>query len=290
MKRSVAKHVYEYGLLALGTLALGVGLHVFLLPLDLSAGGVTTLGAVILHLTKIPLSVTNLVANVVLFALAFRFLSKGSFVKTIVGVLLLSLSLELTSRIPATFINGIINENSAPIMASICGGVTVGIGLGLIIRSGGSTGGTDLAGLLVKRFMPHVSVTLAMFIMDMIVVIISGVVFRSFEVTFYSLVAIFITSKVADFITNLGDAAKSIYVISEKSSEITALVMGKYDRGLTEIYSKGGYSGKDRPMLLCVVTPKQAPRLVKDIKELDPSAFVIICDAREVLGEGFKNP
>ena len=284
MKKRIAKYAYEYGLIALGTLALGLGLNLFLTPLNLSAGGVTTLGTVILHFTKIPISVTNLLANIVLFGLSFKFLGKESVIKTVAGVLFLSLFLEITRYLPP-----IMADNQDFLLAAICGGVLLGIGLGLVIRPGGSTGGSDLMGLLIKRFMQHVPVAMLILAVDMAFITIAGLVFRSIEITFYSAVATFITAKVADFIANLGDAAKSIYIVSEKSEEIADLVMSKLDRGVTKIHSRGGYSGKERPMLLCVVAPKQAPVLVKDVKRIDPSAFIVICDAREVLGEGFKS-
>ena len=287
MKRTVWKYFYEYGLIAIGAMALAFGLNLFLVPLNLSAGGISTLGTVILYLFGIPLSVTNLLANAVLFVLSFKFLGKSSVFKTVAGVLFLSLFLEVFSHVtPFTgFGDGQMQDL---FFASICGGVFVGIGVGLVILPGGSTGGSDLAGLIIKKFIPHIPVPMLILAIDMAIILIAGIVFKSVEVTFYSAVATFVTAKVADFISNLGEAAKSLYVLSEKSDEIISIIMTKYDRGVTEIHSKGAYSGKERPMLLCVVSPKQAPRLVNDIKELDPSAFIVISDAREVLGEGFK--
>ena len=99
----------------------------------------------------------------------------------------------------------------------------------------------------------------------------------------------FVATKVADAILNIGDAAKSIYIMSEMSDKIAEVILQDCDRGVTKIYSRGGYSGEDRLMLLCVVSPKDAPKIIKRVKAIDNSAVVIVCDAREVLGEGFKN-
>ncbi len=281
MRQNWKKHLIEYALIIIGSFCVAVGLNVFLVPSDLSLGGISALGTVFLHFFGIPLSVTNLVLNAILFLLAFKLVGKASVVKTVVGILSLSLFLQLTTLIPGA--------HGDMILSVVCGGIAAGVGLGLVIRAGGSTGGSDLAGVIIKKFAPHISVGAIIFVIDCVMIAIAAVSFGNYVIAFYSAMAMFVATKVADAILNIGDAAKSIYIMSEKSDEITDAILEGCDRGVTKIYSKGGYSGNDRLMLLCVSSPKEAPKIIKTVKAIDKSAFVIISDAREVLGEGFKD-
>ena len=280
MKAKAKRYIYEYTLIAIGTFVLALGLNLFLVPKQFSAGGVSAVGTVLYYLLGIPLFLTNLVCNVVLLGLGFKFIGRTSIFKTVAGILFLSVSLAITSLIPA--------PDADLIMSVVCGGVLIGGGVGLVIRVGGSTGGSDLAGLMIKKLVPHIPIAVIIFILDIAVIAVSGIVFASYSIAFYSALAMFISSKVADLITNMGDAAKSLYIMSDKNDKIAELILREHDRGVTEIYSKGAYSGKERKMLLCVMSPKEAPALIKTIKNTDPAAFIIITDAREVLGEGFK--
>ncbi len=280
MKNKVKIIIIDYLFVIVGTFLLALGMNSFLVPVQLSSGGVGTIGTIFYHLFNIPLSVTTLVLNIVLFALGFRFLNKGALIKTAFGILLFSGFLELVRLLPA------FNEDL--LVCVICGGVLVGIGVGLVIRADGSTGGSDFLGLIIKRFMPHIPVGTVILVIDCIIIGVSGIVFRSYVVTFYSIIALYISARLTNFITVIGNEAKSIYIISNNIGRIKAVILEKFQRGATEIYSRGAYSGKEGQMLFCVVSPKEAPRLVKEIKAIDKNAFIIIFDAREVLGEGFK--
>ena len=127
-----------------------------------------------------------------------------------------------------------------------------------------------------------------MFVLNLVLFIISGIVFDSLAVTFYSITAIFISSKVADTIINVGEEAKSVEIISDKSEEIKEKVLTDFSRGLTEIYTKGAYTQEKRKMLLCVVKPKEVATVVEIVKSVDDKAFMVIYDAHKVLGNGFK--
>lgn len=280
MKNKVKKVLTDYIFILIGTILLAAGMNMFLVPMQLSSGGVGAIGTVFLYLFKIPLSVTNLAFNIVLFIFAFKFLGKGGVIKTVAGVLFLSGALELTTLLPA-FRGDII-------ISVVLGGALVGVGVGLVVRREASTGGSDLAGLIIKRFMPHISVATIILVLDCAVIIIAGVVFRSFEITFYSAIAMLISSKITDLIITVGDKAKAIYVMSEKNDEISHMIIKHFDRGVTAIHSMGVYTKEEKDMLFCVVSPKEVPYIMNMIRTIDKGAFVVISDAREVLGEGFK--
>ena len=281
MKKDLRTVLWDYLQITLGCAILAVGLHLFLVPNRISSGGVSTLATVFFYLFDIPLSVTTLVLNALLLVLGYRYLGRSAVIKTVVGVVVLAGFLELTTLLPV--------YTEDVLMATLGGGVLVGVGVGLVIRRDASTGGSDFAALVLKRFFPHLSTARLILIIDCIIIAVSGVVFRSLTVTLYSLVAMFLCSKVADLILEHGTAAKSVYILSSKTDEIAALVLRDFSRGVTGIYSRGVYTEKDRMMLLCVVSPKELPRLMRAVRALDRTAFAIITDVREVVGEGFRS-
>ena len=275
--KSVTK---DYFLIVLGTFILAVGLNLFLVPCRISSGGISSIGTVLLYKLNIPMSVTNIVFNALLFILGYKYVGKSSVVKTIVGIVGLSAFLEVTKFFPVF--------GDDLFIATVIGGVLVGIGVGLVVRVEASTGGSDFAALILKKFFPHISVANLILVIDILIIVFAGIMFNDYMITFYSAIAMFIASKATDTIAEMGDAAKSVYIMSAKNSEISQMIIETFERGVTGVYSKGIYSGEDNMMLLCVVSPKQLPRLIHKVKEIDKDAFIIVNDVREVLGEGFK--
>lgn len=272
--------VKDYLYIIAGTLLFAVGLNQFLTPIKLSTGGVTALGTIFFHLFKVPLSVTNLVFNAILFIFGYRYLGKSSVIKCAAGILLLSMWLQVVSYLPV--------YSDDILMATLAGAILIGIGIGLVIKREGSTGGSDFAALILNRFIPHISVPSFILFIDCSIIILSGIVFKSVTVTLYSIVALYVSTKVSDIILEMGDYAKSIQIVTLKSSEIAKSIMERFDRGVTGIYSKGMFLENDKITLLCVVSPKQLPAVINLVRKIDKDAFIIVSDVREVMGEGFK--
>lgn len=270
----------EYVLIAFGSLVLAIGLNLFLVPVKLSTGGIGSVGTMLLYLFRIPLSVSNLVLNAVLFVFGYKYIGRKAVFKTVAGVLFLSLFLSLTA--------GVWSYGEDVLMSALVGGLLCGFGVGLVVRQEGSTGGSDFAALILHKLFPHLSVSVLLMCIDFVIVAASGLVFRSVTVMLYSLLALLVAAKAADIILTVGDVAKSVYILSDKNEEIARCVHTRLKRGATGIFSRGMYSGSDGIMLLCVVSPKELPQLVHLVRDIDKSAFIIISDAREVLGEGFK--
>ena len=273
------KILSDYLTILLGTAIIALGINVLLVPMKISIGGISGIGTVLVYLFNIPMSVTNLVANAILFILGVRVLSKSSILKTVFGILSLSGMLELATYISFPEID--------MLMAAIFGGVIVGFGIGLIIIKDASTGGSDFVALMLKRILPQIPTALALFCMDLAVVVTMGIVFGDFLITLYSIVSIFICSKTVDLVLVKGEKSKIVYIISGKKDDISAHVLRKMERGLTEFYAKGAYSGEDRGVLMCVCRSRELPELMRAIKEVDPGAFVVITAAKRVVGEGF---
>ncbi len=268
-------------LISLGSFLISLGINMFLAPNKISSGGISSIGTILLHLFNIKMSITNIAINLALFFIGYKYLGKESVIKTIVGIIFFTLFLEITSLFPI--------YNDDIMLATIIGGAFIGVGTGLVIRRSSSTGGSDFLALVIKRFIPHISLANIILIIDSVVIIISGIVFKSVTITIYSIISMYISSRVTDAAVTLGSKAKAVQIFSQKSEEIAAYVIKEFKRGITGIPCKGMYSHKEKTMLLCVVSPKELPLLVGAIKTIDKGAFVIINDAKEVLGEGFKS-
>ena len=275
------KLITDLMFLTVGCILLSVSINVFMLPYKISAGGVSTVGTVLLHLFGIKMSLTNLFFNAVLFIFGYKKLGKYAVVQTASGIILLSIFLELTSHIP------IYSQNE--LIAVLSGGIFMGAGVGMIVKIGASTGGSDFAGLILKKFFPHISLAKLILAIDCFIVVVAGIVFKSYTVTFYSVIALFVSSVVTDKIITFGDDAKMLQVFSAETEKISNCILNEYERGVTGVHCRGMYSNEERLMLLCVITPKELPVYMNMIKETDKNAFIIICDVHKVIGDGFKS-
>lgn len=269
----------KQGLIAAGAFLLAVGVNLFLSPNKISTGGITSIGTILLHLFGVRLSLTNIILNAVLFLIGIRYLGRSVVWETVLGILFFSLFLELTRLFPA--------YRGDPLISSVSGGVFAGAGVGLVARAGASTGGSDFAAWILREHFPHVSLADLIFLLDGLIVLLSGIVFRSFEVTFYSFISLFVAARLTDFCFSLGSMAKAVRIFSEKNPDIAEMILKRLERGVSGLSCKGMYSGKHGLMLLCVLAPKEVPSLVQLVREIDPSAFLLVEDVREVLGEGF---
>lgn len=276
----VKKIITDYLYIATGAFILAFAINCFFVPLKISTGGVSGIGTVMYYFFNIHLSVTTLVINAVLFVLGYRMLRKSAIAKTVAGVLFLSLFLEITEKF------GTYSEDM--LIAAVFGGVLVGVGVGITVLKGASTGGSDFAALMLNKLMPHISVATFILIIDGLVIAAMGFAFENYTITFYSVISLYIASKVTDFIIVRGDWAKSVYIISKKHVEIADEIMHNMERGVTGIYSKGFYNNEDNMMLMCIVKSREIPKLLGRVKRLDKNAFTIISEVREVHGEGFK--
>ncbi len=271
---------FDYLYITIGSLILAFGINIFLVPYKISTGGVSGAATIIFYVFRMPMSVTTLVLNLILFVIGYKTLSKSSIIKTLVGIVFLSVFLQLTSYISC--------YSDDMMISAIFGGVLVGVGVGLVVLKDASTGGSDFAAIILNKTIPYISVATFILIIDTLIILTSGIVFRDYTIMFYSVLSLYVSTKVTDMILVKGDYAKSVCIISEKSNVIAKEIMETIERGVTGIYSKGLYNGKDGLMLLCIVKSKELHILMNMVKKTDREAFVIISEARKVLGEGFK--
>lgn len=275
----VKRIILGYGGVLLGVIITAFGISFFLIPVKIAAGGVSGFATVIFHLTNIPVGITMLLLNIPLFLLSWRLIGPLFGAKTLFGTLTTSFFVDLFSRFAISITNDLL-------LCAIYGGVIAGIGLGIAFRSGGSTGGTDMAAQLVARLF-SISLGQALLLVDGIVIILAGIAF-GLELAMYALIAVFITTKTIDLVQEGQNYVKAILIISDQAETIGEIIMERLDRGVTALDGRGMYTKIDREILLVIVSRVEISHVKNIVKEHDERAFVVIADVHEVLGEGFR--
>lgn len=292
--KNLKSFIIDYLYILVGSFILAFAISFFLVPCMISTGGVSGVATVLYYVAGIPLSITTLIINLVLFFFGYRTLTKASLIKTLCGMLFFSGALYVTDLMAILMPSVVKSVTSDIWVATIFGGMLVGLGVGLVVLREASTGGSDFAALMLHKIIPHISVATFILIIDSAVIIVSGILLPSADIglsnisiMLYSVASLYISSKVTDFIVIRGASARSVYIISDASHEIADAIMTRLERGVTAIKSYGCYSGDDKDMLMCVVRTNEVPKILNIAKEFDKSAFTIISEAKEVRGLGF---
>lgn len=285
--KSAKRYLADFAFIAVGAFILAAAISFFLTPCKISTGGVSGIAMVLYYALDFKMSLTTFAINIVLFFFGFRTLRLASVVKTLVGIALFSAFLEITDRLAALVPETVAQICSDVWIASIFGGVLVGVGVGLVVLREGSTGGSDFGALMLHKLFPHVSVASFILLIDSCIIVISGIVLKDYAIMFYSVVSLYISSKVTDYIIVRGNFAKSVHIVSAKHEEIASAIMAQLSRGVTALHSKGCFSGDEGEMLMCIVRPREIPRLLSIVRGIDSSAFTVISDVKEVRGLGF---
>ncbi|MDW7675798.1 MAG: YitT family protein, partial [Bacillota bacterium] len=264
-----------------GCIIAAAGLVFFLVPNKIAAGGVSGLATVIFHVTGLPVGMTMLAFNIPLFIFGVKKLGVGFGIKSLFGTILLSVSIDLMELWTSPL-------TEDPLLASLYGGIVVGIGLAIVFRFKGTTGGTTLAAQLFHARFKQISIGQSLLIIDFIVILLAGIAFN-IELALYALIAIFVTAKAIDVIQEGVGYAKACFIISDKAPQIADAIISQIDRGGTMLDGYGIYTGKDRQILISVISRNELSELKRIVYCIDPKAFVIVTDANEALGEGFNN-
>lgn len=272
------KKVIDYLGITVGSFLIALALTAFLVPNRIAAGGVSGLATVIYYITSFPIGVTMLIINIPLFFAGLKIMGMSFGVRTVYGIVSLSLFTDLLQPHMTVITDDLL-------LASIYGGVVGGVGLGLVFRFRGSTGGTDLIASLINYF-TGISVGEGLLIADGFIVILAGIFFN-LEVALYAAVTIFINSRTVDVIQEGLNFKKGVLIISDKAEEINQMIVDDLNRSTTEFPAKGGYTGEKRRVLLCIISRSEVSEVKRSIAEIDKQAFVIISNVHEVLGEGF---
>ncbi len=274
------KGLYEILGVSLGVLLTALGLDLFLIPNKIAAGGVSGIATILYYLIGAPVGITMLVLNVPLFILGILRLGLPFGFRSLYGTISLSLAIDLLAPVLPV-------PTQDVLLASLYGGVLVGLGLGLVFRYKGTTGGTDLAAAVLRTY-TGANIGRLLFLVDGAVVLAAWATFDSAELAMYALLTIFIVSWLIDVVQEGISYARAFLIISRHPSDIAAAIVEGLNRGATAWSARGVYTGTDREVVLSVVNRSEVSRLKEIVYQVDPGAFVILADVHEVLGEGFK--
>jgi uncharacterized membrane-anchored protein YitT (DUF2179 family) len=270
----------------IGTAIYAFGLHYFVISNELMEGGVTGIALLLNYSLGFPMSVTTLVLNIPLFIIGWKIFGKHAMSYTILGTVSLSFFLWVMEWL---IHRGWIIPFAAPhdyFLATLYAGLTIGAGLGIVFRFGGTTGGIDIVARIVSKLKGW---SLGQFILLFdTLVIAASLLYIPLEKVLYTLVAVFIASRMIDFIQEGAFAAKSVTVVSDDASRLSDVITREIDRGATIFPAKGAYSKQNKEVVYCVVYRHELRRLISLIRHTDPQAFIIVNDVQDVLGEGFK--
>jgi uncharacterized membrane-anchored protein YitT (DUF2179 family) len=268
----------EYTGVLVGTAVIAAAFQLFLVPNQIAAGGISGLGIILFYILNIPVGLTIFLLNLPLFIVAARLFGLHFIVRGLFGAVALSVMIELLAFLP------VVTDDL--LLASLYGGIMMGVGIALVFRARGSTGGTVLAAQVLNKLFGF-TMGQSLLGVDFLVVAFAGVVFN-LELAMYALISLFVSSRVIDLVQEGLSNSKAALVISQHAEVISQKILRELDRGATVLTGKGAYTGQSREMVLTVVSQSEIPRLKNIVQEIDERAFVIVGNAHEVLGEGFK--
>lgn len=270
--------IRDYILILIGASIMGFAIKNIYDPIGLVTGGASGVAIIMKKQFGVPLWLTNTAINIPLFAAAAK-LKGWSFIKrTLLATVTLSVSLYVIPEIPFLM--------DDLFLTALFGGLITGAGAGIVFACQATTGGTDMLAALIRHWMPHYTIAQIMQVLDAAIVLIGAGIF-GITYALYALIAIYAVSKVSDGIIEGMKYSKVVYIISDKSEEIAAAILKELERGVTSFHARGMYSGNRKNVLFCVVSRKEIAQLKELVVGHDAQAFVIVSDAREVLGEGF---
>lgn len=276
----MAQKVRSCGIITLGAVIYALAFDWFVAPNQIAMGGVTGLAQIVNALVPVlPVGVLSILVNVPLFLAGWRLLGGRLLVSSLYAMAVSSLAIDVIAWMH-TF------PPMDPILATLYGGAGMGVGLGLVFSQGATTGGTDIIGKLLKLKLPWLPIGKLVMIPDMVVVILATVVFGTVNAALYGLIQMYLLSKVMDMILYGWDTSRVAYIITDRWEET---VQGLLDmnRGVTLLQGKGAYTGAEKQVLLVAFRQREIVPIKRMLREIDPKAFFIVCDAHEILGEGF---
>jgi uncharacterized membrane-anchored protein YitT (DUF2179 family) len=264
-----------------GSAIFSFGIVHFNMQNNLAEGGFTGITLLLYFLFQLDPSYTNLILNIPIFFIGWKVLGRNVFLYTVIGTVSVSIFLWIFQRYQFN-----IPLHDDLVLAALFAGVFIGVGLGIIFRFGGTTGGVDIIARLAQKYIGW-SMGKAMFMFDAVVITLSLIFYLSYREAMYTLVAVFVAARVIDFMQEGAYAARGAMIISEKNDEISAKIMKEMDRGVTALKGHGSFTKQEKDVLYCVVGRNEIVRLKNLVTSVDPHAFVSVSIVHDVLGEGF---
>ena len=273
--------IKKYFVITLAALLFGIGISLFIDPNNLAPGGVSGLSIILSRLIPVSAGTLFLILNIPIMILGAWKFGMKFIISTLYATFMVSFSTNLFAQIrPLT---------NDPFMGAVFGGALVAVGIGLVLRVGATTGGTDIVVKCLKQKKPYLKTGTIFLVIDAVIVGIGGIVFQNMESVLYSVISAAVTSKVLDLVLYGSDEAKMIYIISNSPQVITERILKELDIGVTYLTGTGAYRKEEKQVIFCVVRKQAAYKVEEIVKQEDSRAFMIISNATEIYGEGYKS-
>ncbi len=264
----------------LGSFIMAIAVSLFLLPNQLSSGGIAGIATITYYLLNFPMGIMIIAINVPLFILAIFKIGKSFFFKSMIGTITLSVFIDFLDKLePLT------NDR---FLACIYGGIIIGLGTALLLKVNSSTGGTDLTSYIVKEYKPTISLSRAIIIIDTVIITLNVIFLREIEIGLYSAIAIYLMGKMIDILFEGIYFTKLLLIVSDKNEEIAKEIGDKIKRGTTGLFGKGMYTEEEKIVLMCAASRGDIAKIKMIARKIDPDSFIVITNSREVVGLGFK--
>ena len=270
--------------LVAGTFLFALSTHCFTAPNNIAPGGVTGAATMLNYLFKINIGLAAFLMNLPILLLAWKFIGKKFCIKTLVAIVLFTIFTDYVTPIIPVYTGG----EQARMFAAIFGGILNGVGLGLVFARGFTTGGTDIISSLIRLRFPFFSTGKVLFAVDIVVITASALVYKNIESAFLAFISMYVTAKGIDTIVYGGDKGKLVMIVSNYSDAIAKNILEDMGRGATFLKASGAYSKDDKNVIMTAVRTSQFYKLKKIVKTVDPMAFLIVSEASEIAGQGFK--
>lgn len=280
LKGKIKKIIFEIAGTLLGAVIMAFGVSSFLLPNQLSSGGISGIATITYYLLKIPMGVMIMALNIPLFIFTGYKFGKEYFMKSLIGTMSLSIFIDIFDQFPPV--------TTDRFLACVYGGVIIGLGTAIILKVGSSTGGTEMIANIISSYNPNFSMSRYLTIMDIIIISLNVILFRHIEIGLYSAIAIYLYGQLIDIVFEGIYYTKLIFIISDKSNQISNEITTQMKRGVTGLYGKGMYKEQEKLILLCAAPRGQVAKIKMLAQEIDSKCFIVVANAREVLGKGFK--
>lgn len=287
--------IKTYGLIVLGTFVMSIGYVVFVSPLKLAPGGVYGIAIILHHLFNFPIGLSGVCLDLPLLLIGTLWLGPKFGAKTLVGVITLPAFISLWEKIygyaPLISLPGqpMTPDPSANFIIALCGGVIIGVGLGLIFKTRATSGGSDIIAMILGKYLKHIPLGTLLIIVDSTIVLAALAAFKDWTIPLYSWLIIYVTGVVMDKVVAGFHSGKAVLVISDKYEEIRLRILDELERGGTFLHGEGMYNHQEKKLIFTTISRKQLPILVHFVHEIDPNAFLTIVDASETLGYGFNS-
>lgn len=276
------KKAADYIVILAGAVAYALSVVVFTSPNNIAPGGLTGIGTVLNYLFSVPIGAFILLVNIPLLVLGYKNMGRGFLPKTVAGTVFVSLAIDILAPLLPVY-------TGDKMLACVFGGILNGAGLALIFSRGGTSGGTDIIASFIHRKYPHISIGFIILASDAVIIALAGVVYKSLESALYAVITIFVATKLIDIIIygTSRNNGKLMFIITADYEQILCRLLTEVSRGVTVLDAYGGYSGREKKLLICALRPHQVFKANSVARELDPQAFIIVTTAGVINGTGF---